>query len=66
MAFLLLGGFNDGYRDSVFRMAKTFPVFRGIIGPWSHDWPDCNRPGNHDFTDVPLPYSLQNDCTGNI
>ena len=26
-------------------MAKTLPVFRGIVGPWCHDWPDCNQPG---------------------
>ena len=39
------GGFNDSYRDPVFRMAKTLPIVRGIVGPWCHDWPDCNRPG---------------------
>ena len=47
--FLLSGGFSDGYRDPVFRMTKTLPVFRGIVGPWCHDWPDCNRPGKKGY-----------------
>ena len=25
---------------------QSLTVFRGIVGPWCHDWPDCNRPGN--------------------
>lgn len=40
----VIGGWYDGYRDSVPRMLENLeaPV-KGIIGPWNHTWP--NLPG---------------------
>jgi len=40
----VIGGWYDGYRDSVPRMLKNLeaPV-KGIMGPWTHTWP--NLPG---------------------
>jgi len=39
----VIGGWYDGYRDSVPRMLEKLdaPV-KGIVGPWAHSWP--NRP----------------------
>ncbi len=36
----LIGGFYDGYRDSIPRMLEQMktPV-KAIIGPWNHNWP---------------------------
>ena len=44
-AFLITGWW-DGYRDSVFRMARSAhaPV-RALIGPWNHTWPHHAVPG---------------------
>ena len=40
------GGFQDGYRDTVFRLAEyMLPNFRGIVGPWSHKLPYNTLPG---------------------
>ncbi len=39
------GGWRDGYRDAVFRVAQSLKNVRGIIGPWSHEWPDIANPG---------------------
>jgi putative CocE/NonD family hydrolase len=37
---LLIGGWYDGYRDSVPRMlANVKAPVKAIIGPWSHAWP---------------------------
>lgn len=33
------------YSNAVFRMVENLPNCRGIIGPWSHDWPDVSCPG---------------------
>ncbi len=43
---LLLGGWYDGYRDSIPRMLEKVkaPVW-GIVGPWNHSGPDSGRPG---------------------
>jgi predicted acyl esterase len=37
----VIGGWYDGYRDSVPRMLEklTAPV-KGIVGPWAHSWPN--------------------------
>jgi predicted acyl esterase len=37
----LIGGWYDGYRDSVFRMLErcTRVPVRALIGPWNHAWP---------------------------
>jgi uncharacterized protein len=37
---MLVGGWSDGYRDSVLRMLESLSVpRRGLIGPWSHNYP---------------------------
>jgi putative CocE/NonD family hydrolase len=47
---LAVGGWNDPYRDTVLRLAAAgddgalrAPV-RGIVGPWSHQYPDRGLP----------------------
>jgi putative CocE/NonD family hydrolase len=43
---LLVGGWLDGYRDSVARMLERVPApTRAIIGPWNHAWPHDAVPG---------------------
>ena len=43
---LLIGGWYDGYRDSVARMLERCPgPVKAIIGPWKHDWPHDAAPG---------------------
>ena len=41
-----VGGWADGYRDSVLRLVEHVgaPV-RGLIGPWGHTWPEEGAPG---------------------
>ena len=43
---LATGGWADPYVDTVFRLLDGLqaPV-HGIVGPWSHTWPDAGRPG---------------------
>jgi len=42
----LIGGLLDGYRDSVPRMLAHMKVpVKGVIGPWTHAWPDNGLPG---------------------
>ena len=43
---LAVGGWVDGYRDSVLRLVEHVraPV-RGLIGPWGHTWPERGAPG---------------------
>lgn len=45
-AMLLFGGWMDSYVDAVFRMLErcTAPL-RGIVGNWSHEFPDEGYPG---------------------
>lgn len=45
-ATLVIGGWFDGYRDSVLRMVERLraPV-RGIVGPWNHSFPHDATPG---------------------
>jgi predicted acyl esterase len=45
-AVLASGGWADPYVDTVFNLLGSLsaPV-HGIIGPWSHTWPDAGRPG---------------------
>jgi len=42
----VIGGWYDGYRDSVPRMLEKLeaPV-KGIMGPWGHTWPNLPYPG---------------------
>ncbi|HEV7499737.1 MAG TPA: CocE/NonD family hydrolase, partial [Vicinamibacteria bacterium] len=43
---LMIGGWYDGYRDSIPRMlAKLKAPSWGIVGPWNHSGPDSGRPG---------------------
>ncbi len=51
-AVLAVGGWYDPYRDTVFRLVENLQALgknvRGIIGPWSHQYPDRDlRPGPH-------------------
>ncbi|MFJ9578904.1 CocE/NonD family hydrolase [Streptomyces sp. NPDC101191] len=45
-AVLAVGGWHDPYRDTVLRLAEHLPQdrIRGIIGPWSHQYPDRGLP----------------------
>jgi putative CocE/NonD family hydrolase len=45
-AVLLVGGWADGYSNTIFRMLKHMrsPV-RAIIGPWAHKYPHFANPG---------------------
>ena len=43
---LSVGGFADGYTDTVFHLAENLSgPFRGIVGPWSHNYPAVGVPG---------------------
>jgi uncharacterized protein len=43
---LLVGGWYDGYRDSIPRMLRGVPApTRAIVGPWGHAWPHDAEPG---------------------
>ncbi|GAB9467115.1 Serine protease family s15 [Globisporangium polare] len=44
---LVIGGWADGYHNGVQRMmvGMTNCVRKGVIGPWSHDWPNVATPG---------------------
>ncbi len=43
---LMIGGWYDGYRDSIPRMLEKLkaPAW-AILGPWNHSGPDSGRPG---------------------
>ncbi|MET9624150.1 CocE/NonD family hydrolase [Streptomyces sp. NPDC006464] len=45
-AVLAVGGWHDPYRDTVLRLTEHLPQdrVRGIIGPWSHQYPDRGLP----------------------
>lgn len=45
-AVLAVGGWHDPYRDTVFRLLEHLPAdrTRGLIGPWSHQYPDRGLP----------------------
>ncbi|MFE9249908.1 CocE/NonD family hydrolase [Streptomyces sp. NPDC007088] len=45
-AVLAVGGWHDPYRDTVLRLVEHLPDdrVRGIIGPWSHQYPDRGLP----------------------
>lgn len=44
---LAVGGWTDGYYNGIFRMVSSMPncVAKGVIGPWSHEWPNHATPG---------------------
>ena len=42
----LVGGWSDGYTDSIFRLLENLQVpCQALIGPWAHGWPDNTLPG---------------------
>ncbi|WP_445529854.1 CocE/NonD family hydrolase [Streptomyces cyslabdanicus] len=45
-AVLAVGGWHDPYRDTVLRLVEHLPTdrVRGIVGPWSHQYPDRGLP----------------------
>ncbi|MGV9453625.1 CocE/NonD family hydrolase [Streptomyces sp. NPDC003635] len=45
-AVLAVGGWHDPYRDTVLRLLEHLPAdrVRGLIGPWSHQYPDRGLP----------------------
>ncbi|MER5926463.1 CocE/NonD family hydrolase [Streptomyces mirabilis] len=45
-AVLAVGGWHDPYRDTVLRLVEHLPGdrVRGLIGPWSHQYPDRGLP----------------------
>ncbi|MFN7966798.1 MAG: CocE/NonD family hydrolase [Acidobacteriota bacterium] len=47
----LIGGWLDGYRDTVLRALDYLKVsVKAEIGPWNHNWPDTGEPGpNHEW-----------------
>lgn len=54
----LIGGLNDGYRDTVIRMLENLsgPV-RAEIGPWGHSSPDDGVPGpNFEWQDEAMEW----------
>lgn len=44
---LAIGGWTDGYYNGIFRMMSSMTncVRKGVIGPWSHEWPNHATPG---------------------
>lgn len=46
-AVLAVGGWHDPYRDTVLGLLEHLPAgrVRGLIGPWSHQYPDHGLPG---------------------
>ncbi|MGW6455313.1 CocE/NonD family hydrolase [Streptomyces sp. NPDC055078] len=46
-AVLAVGGWHEPHRDTVLRLVERLPPdrVRGLIGPWSHQYPDHGRPG---------------------
>jgi uncharacterized protein len=41
-----IGGWVDGYSDAVLRLVGSLePPSRGLLGPWSHSFPDDSEPG---------------------
>jgi uncharacterized protein len=45
-AVLMVGGWDDAYRDAVLRVLEGYSGPRkGLIGPWGHTYPDRGVPG---------------------
>ncbi len=51
---LLVGGWEDGYRDAILRLLAARPEQTwAVIGPWGHGWPSWTAPGpNIDWFDT--------------
>ncbi len=39
-----VSGWEDAYKDSVFRLVEHAPHAKGLIGPWSHEYPEVATP----------------------
>ncbi len=39
-----VGGWQDAYTDSVFRLIENLPYAKGLIGPWYHEYPEVAGP----------------------
>ena len=45
---LMVGGWEDGYRDAILRFLEARPDRTwAVIGPWGHGWPHRVLPGPH-------------------
>ncbi len=45
-AVYAVGGWADGYSNSVFRLMKNLGApFKGLVGPWAHKYPHFAMPG---------------------
>jgi len=45
---LMVGGWEDGYRDAILRLLAARPDRTwAVIGPWGHGWPHRVLPGPH-------------------
>ena len=45
---LMVGGWEDGYRDAILRFVAARPENTwAVIGPWGHGWPHRVLPGPH-------------------
>ena len=45
-AVYAVGGWADGYSNSVFRLMRNLSSpFKGLVGPWAHKYPHFARPG---------------------
>ncbi len=45
---LMVGGWEDGYRDAIVRLLAARPERTwAIVGPWGHGWPHRVLPGPH-------------------
>ena len=45
-AVYAVGGWSDGYTNAIPRLLEGLPGPRkGLIGPWSHAWPQAGPPG---------------------
>ena len=45
---LMVGGWEDGYRDAILRFLEARPARTwAVIGPWGHGWPHRVLPGPH-------------------
>jgi len=45
---LMVGGWEDGYRDAIMRFVAARPASTwAVVGPWGHGWPNRVLPGPH-------------------
>ena len=54
------------YTNPVFRMVDSMPTCRGLIGPWSHEWPDVAVPGPQVNASIYLKLAQEMKASNNI